>query len=296
MVDAATIQPALLARGLRRVALERGVRIFEATPMRRLDRGRPPRVVTPGGTIDADRVVVAAGAWAGRLRELRRAVVAVGSHIVATEPIPERVARLGWTGGEALGDARLLVHYAQVTHDGRIVFGRGGGAIGPAGRVTAAHHRDPAVVRQVAADLRRFFPDLADVRLTHAWGGPVDRAPLHLPFAGTLGDHGTVAYATGFSGNGVAPSALLGRVLASMTLGAGDAYASCALVSGPPAYLPPEPLRALGGAVVRGAVGRAEAAEERGGRPHRLDSALRRLVWTTTPRALEPRLRRDARQ
>ena len=127
------------------------------------------------------------------------------------------------------------MHYAQVTAGGRIAFGRGGGAIGPAGRVTAGHHRDPRPPsRAVAADFRRFFPHLDDVRLTHAWGGPVDRAPWHLPFAGSLGDHGNVHYAAGYSGNGVAPSLLLARVLAALTLEADDDYARCGLVGGPP--------------------------------------------------------------
>ena len=202
---------------------------------------------------------------------------------------------MGWTGGEAFGDTRLLVHYAQVTAGGRIAFGRGGGAIGSRGRVTPGHHRDPATVRAVAADFRRFFPDLDDVRLTHAWGGPVDRAPWHLPFAGSLGDHGTVHYAAGYSGNGVAPSLLLARVLTGLALDAGDAYARCGLAGGPPAYLPPEPLRSLGGVLVRNAVRRAEADEERGTPPRRVDEALRRLVWTTVPPAVEPRLRRRAR-
>ncbi|CAA9548934.1 MAG: O-acetylhomoserine sulfhydrylase, partial [uncultured Thermoleophilia bacterium] len=175
--DAAAIQPARLARGLRRVLLERGVRIHEGSAMRRLGRGRPAFVETREGLVEADRVVLALGAWSARIRELRRAVVPVGSHLVATEPIPERVRALGWTGGEAFGDLRLLVHYAQVSADGRIVFGRGGGAIGPAGRVTAGHHRDARTSAVVAADFRRFFPTLADVRLTHSWGGPVDRAP-----------------------------------------------------------------------------------------------------------------------
>jgi hypothetical protein len=149
---------------------------------------------------------------------------------------------------------------------------------------------DPATVGVVERDLRRWFPQLADVPLTHAWGGAVDRAPGHLPFAGTLGDHETVHYATGFSGNGVAPSALLGRIVGRRALGIRDAYTSCALVSGPPHYLPPEPARVLGGVVVRDAVRRAEAAEERGERPGRVSAALRRMVWFTMPRALEPRL------
>ncbi|HEY8583003.1 MAG TPA: FAD-dependent oxidoreductase [Capillimicrobium sp.] len=290
LTDAAAVQPALLARGMRRALLRRGVRIHEGTPMLALQRSSPAAVVaTPAGRVEAGQVVLALGAWSARLRELRRAVVPIGSHIVLTEPIPERLEQLGWTGGELLGDSRLLVHYAQVTREGRIAFGRGGGAIGPAGRVLPRHTLDPRTVATVAEGLRRWFPQLADVRLTHAWGGAVDRAPGHLPFAGSLGDHGNVHYATGFSGNGVAPSALLGRVLGRMALGARDEYSRSGLVSGPPGYLPPEPLRSLGGILVRGATERAEAAEERGRRADPVSSSLRRLVSFTLPRPLEPR-------
>ena len=282
--DAAALQPALLARGLRRAALRRGIQLFEHSPMVRLDRTRTARVVTAAGHVDADRVVLGLGAWASRVRELRRAVVPVGSHIVLTEPVEDRLRELGWTGGELLGDARLLVHYAQVTQDGRIAFGRGGGAIGAFGRVNAKHHVDPKTVAIVAADLQRWFPSLAGVRLTHAWGGAVDRAPGHLPFAGTLGDHENIHYATGFSGNGVAPSAFLGAILGRLALGERDELTRCALVSGPPGLLPFEPLRSVGGVVVRGAVRRAEAAEERGRRADPLSRALRGLVSFSLPR------------
>jgi glycine/D-amino acid oxidase-like deaminating enzyme len=296
LADAAAVQPALLARGLRRVLLRRGVAIHEGTPMVGLDRTSPAVVRTPAGFVHADAVVLGLGAWAAGVRELRRAVVPVGSHIVLTEPIPERIAELGWTGGELLGDTRLLVHYAQVTRDGRIAFGRGGGAIGPAGRVLRSHFVDPKTVAIVAAGFRRWFPQLAGVALTHAWGGAVDRAPGHLPFAGTLGDHDNIHYATGFSGNGVGPSALLGRMVGRRALGVVDEYTRNAISGGPPSYLPPEPARILGGVVVRDAVRRAEGAEERGERPGAISDALRKLVWFTTPRAVEPRLwRRRAR-
>jgi glycine/D-amino acid oxidase-like deaminating enzyme len=288
--DAAALQPALLARGLRRLALRRGIEIFEGTPMVDLERTRPAAVVTPAGRVEAESVVLATGAWAARVRELRRAIVPIGSHIVLTEPIPDRIAELGWTGGELLGDTRLLVHYAQVTRDGRIAFGRGGGAIGAFGRVRPSHVVDPRTVEVVAASLRRWFPQLADVRLTHAWGGAVDRAPGHLPFVGDLGDHGNIHYGVGFSGNGVAPSAFVGRILGRLALGVRDELTTCALVTGPPGYLPPEPFRSLGGVVIRDAVRRAEAAEERGARPGRVAAALRRGLWFTMPRAVEPRL------
>jgi glycine/D-amino acid oxidase-like deaminating enzyme len=291
LTDAAAVQPALLARGLRRVLLRRGVTIYEGTPMLGLERGAPAVVRTAAGRVQAGAVVLGLGAWAAGIRELRRAVVPVGSHIVVTEPIPDRLAELGWTGGELLGDTRLLVHYAQVTQDGRIAFGRGGGAIGPAGRVLRSHFVDSRTVATVAAGFRRWFPQLADVRLTHSWGGAVDRAPGHLPFAGTLGGHENIHYATGFSGNGVGPSALLGRMAGRRALGLRDAYTDNALTTGPPSYLPPEPARILGGLVVRDAVQRAEGAEERGERAGPVSGRLRKLVWFTTPPAIEPRLR-----
>jgi glycine/D-amino acid oxidase-like deaminating enzyme len=134
------------------------------------------------------------------------------------------------------------------------------------------------MTRAVAADFRSWFPQFDDVRLTHAWGGPVDRAPGHLPFVGSLGDHGNVHYGVGYSGNGVGPSALIGRILARRALGIDDEYTRCALVSGPPAYLPPEPLRFVGGVAVRAAVERGEAREADGGEPSAMSRLARRLV------------------
>jgi glycine/D-amino acid oxidase-like deaminating enzyme len=286
--DAAAVDPARLARGLRRVALEKGVRIHEGTPMIALER--PGCVRTPAGRIDAGRVILATGVYSGGIRELRRAFVPVASQIVATAPVPDRLTGLEWAQGELLGDSRLMVHYAQVSPEGRVVFGRGGGAIGPAGRVLPAHLHDRARLGAVVSDLRRWFPALADVPITHAWGGAVDRAPGHLPFAGRLKDHPEVSYALGYSGNGVAPSAYLGRVVARMALDVDDEDTRSPLTSGPPSYLPPEPLRSAGGALVRAGVEWTEWAEDRGA-PVRLSKPLRPLVSATVPRWLEPRLR-----
>jgi glycine/D-amino acid oxidase-like deaminating enzyme len=248
-------------------------------------------VLTPAGRIEAGTVVLALGAWSGAIGELRRATVPIGSHIVATEPLGERVSQLGWARGELFGDSRLMVHYAQVTRDGRIVFGRGGGAIGAAGRVLPAHFHDPATVASIARDFGRWFPSLRGVRFTHAWGGPVDRAPEHMPFTGRLSGDGDVLYGLGFSGNGVAPSALIGRILGRQALGVEDPDTRSPLTAGPPSYLPPEPLRSAGGAVVRKTVELAEKAEEHGVRvlPRAL---LDRLTSVSVPRALEPRRRR----
>ena len=87
---AATVQPALLARGLRRVAVERGVRVFEGSPLVELDRERGI-VRTAAGSVEAGAIVLATGAWLAAIPELKRAVVAVSSDMVATAPMPERL-------------------------------------------------------------------------------------------------------------------------------------------------------------------------------------------------------------
>ena len=287
--DAASLQPALLVRGMRRVAHELGVQIYESSPMIGLDRHRPAVVRTPGGSVVAEKVVLATGAWAAGLRELRRAVIPIGSHIVATEPIAGRLGDLPWASGELFGDSRLMVHYAQVSADGRIVFGRGGGALGPFGRVIGRHFYDPRTLDEVARDFRHWFPQFADVRLTHGWGGPVDRAPGHLPFVGRLDADSEVLYGIGYSGNGVAPSALIGRILGRLAVGVRDEDTDGALAQGPPGYLPPEPVRSLGGAAVRAAIRFAEREDGHGVESKTVHRTLRRLVATRVPRALEPR-------
>jgi glycine/D-amino acid oxidase-like deaminating enzyme len=113
MASAATIQPARLARGLRRVLLERGVGIHEGTRVQFLDYGRPIRLSTPWGFVAADQVVLAANAWASGWPGFRTRMLAWGSYMVITEQIPDRLREIGWTGGEALADSRFTISYSE---------------------------------------------------------------------------------------------------------------------------------------------------------------------------------------
>jgi hypothetical protein len=88
----------------------------------------------------------------------------------------------------------------------------------------------------------------------------------------------------GFSGNGVAPTVLGGRILASLALGRDDEWSRCGLVREPPAGFPPEPVRHLGGRIVRAAVARKERAEDEGREPSRL---VRRIA-ALAPAGLVP--------
>ncbi|MOA12343.1 hypothetical protein D3C78_1323250 [compost metagenome] len=91
---------------------------------------------------------------------------------------------------------------------------------------------------------------------------------------GHLDDAPHIFYGVGWSGNGVGPSRIGGRILASLALGRDDEWSRCGLVGRKPKRFPPEPLRYLGGLMVRGAVQRKECAESRNERPGMLDKAL----------------------
>jgi glycine/D-amino acid oxidase-like deaminating enzyme len=238
-----------------------------------LDRGAPPVVRTPRSAITAEAVVIATNAWAARMRDLRRLIVPLGSDIAATEPIPERLAAIGWTGGEAISDSHLMVNYYRTTRDGRIAWGKGGGRLTPAGRVSdfLVDRRHTAAA---AERMRTIYPMLADVPIAAEWSGWVDRSVTGLPVFGRLKGSGRVVYGIGFSGNGVGPAHLGGRILASLARGADDGWATCGLVSDRHAKFPPEPARYAGSLAVREAVARKERADDAGRPPDRVSRWL----------------------
>jgi glycine/D-amino acid oxidase-like deaminating enzyme len=269
------LQPALLARGLRRVALARGIDVCERSPVTVIEAGGRIRIRAGEGTVEADRVVLAANAWMAHLPEFRRTVFVVSSDVVATAPAPELFARLAWrddawTGGEGAFDARTLIEYWRTTVDGRVVFGRGGGTLAFAAHVGSAFERSNKQRPRVEADLRRAVPAFADVPVTHSWAGAVERTSNGLLRIGRLGGDERLVYAIGYSGSGVVPSVTVGRCLASTLLGRDDEWADVArLLGGASPRLPPEPVRYLGGLIVQRAVAGKERAEDAGRTPTR---------------------------
>jgi glycine/D-amino acid oxidase-like deaminating enzyme len=257
----ATVNPARLALGLRARLIEAGVDVFERSRVRGLRVGRDDvEVRTDGGTVRASHAVMAAGGAQEALPPLRRRLTLTSSHMVITEPVPELLDEIGWTGGECITDARHLIHYFRTTPDGRIAFGWGGGRCVPGARVNGHAEIDADVVVNVARHLARFFPGLAGRRIEHAWGGPIDVSPSHIPFVGSL--DGRVHYGFGYTGNGVGPSRMVGHALSSLALDRRDEHSRLAIVEPRPLRVPPEPFRYIGGAIVRQAFIAKEAAEE----------------------------------
>jgi len=102
------------------------------------------------------------------------------------------------------------------------------------------------------------FPSFAEVPVEAAWGGPIDVSGLHLPFFGSVEGAG-VHYGLGFTGNGVGPSHLGGRILAAKALGAAEPELfALPVVTQRPKRFPPEPLRSPGALVVNAAIRRVD--------------------------------------
>ena len=91
-----------------------------------------------------------------------------------TEPVPELLAGIGWTGGEAIVDARMFLHYFRTTNDGRVLMGSGSGPIGRGNRIDQRFTHDAATAGRAELGLRRLLPDLADAKVERAWGGAID--------------------------------------------------------------------------------------------------------------------------
>jgi glycine/D-amino acid oxidase-like deaminating enzyme len=241
--DGAIVQPARLARGLRRVALERGVAIFERTEVVGIDSGRPAVVRTRDGAVKADQVVLTIGAWAAGWPRFRRSFGVVADHMVVTEPIPSALADIGWTSNVGIADGRELLYYLRPTDDGRIAIGGGGLSVIFGGRASSRAATHDARVAEVAArGLLWLFPQLEGVRFTHAWGGPIDQTASFLPFFRTQ-EPGNLHVGLGFSGHGLAQTKVGGRILASLVLGADDEWSSLPVVGAELGKAPPEPLR-----------------------------------------------------
>ncbi|HEX2195223.1 MAG TPA: FAD-binding oxidoreductase [Candidatus Limnocylindria bacterium] len=263
MPNAATVQPARLARGLRRVLADRGVVIREGAQVRRLRLDGNVTLETPAGRIEADQAVLAVNAWGAGWPGFRTALLTWGSHIVMTEPVPNLLRDVGWTRGEAIADARFTVHYFRTTADDRIAFGAGVGAAGYGGRVNGRFDADRRAEARARASLARFFPALADVTIADAWGGAIDISPDRLPLIGSR-HGGRVHFAHGFSGNGVAPAHFAGRVLSAMVGAPSGELARLPLVNRPHRPFPPEPLRFVGVRAVREALVRRDELQDAG--------------------------------
>ena len=260
----AMVNPARLAWGLRRVCLERGVRIFEHTRVDALRfRGDRLCATTAQGRIDAARVVLTTNAARSLLPAVRRRIVPVYDYQLATAPLTdEQWAAVGWNGFEGIKGAGNRFHYARRTADGRILWGGFDAVYHWRNGVGPRFEHDDAMYAKLATHFYTMFPQLADVRFTHAWGGAIDTCSRFAPFW-VAGHGGRVQAAAGFTGLGVGSSRFAAEVLLDRIDGRATQFTGLRMVNTLPTPFPPEPLRWVVVQLTRWSLARSDA---RGGR------------------------------
>ncbi|NES15246.1 MULTISPECIES: FAD-binding oxidoreductase [Micromonospora] len=265
----AMLDPARLAWGLRRAALDLGVRIHEHTRVTGLrPDGGALRAATAGpdgapGTVLAGQVVLATNAFPPLLRRLRAWLVPVYDYALMTEPLtPAQRDAIGWRNRQGLADTGNQFHYYRITTDGRILFGGYDAVYHYGNRMAPSLEQRAATFTALASHFFTIFPQLADLRFSHRWGGVIDTCTRFCPFFGTAYD-GRLAYAAGFTGLGVGATRFGARVMLDLLGGAQTPLTRLDLVRSKPLPFPPEPFRATGINLTRWSLARADAREGR---------------------------------
>lgn len=271
----AAIHPAKLARGLATLVGAAGVRIYEGTPATGIE---PGVVRTPLGDVRAPHVVRATEGFTSQLPGHRRAVLPVYSLMLATEPLPEDLwDRIGLAQRETFNDGRHLIIYGQRTADGRLAFGGRGAPYHFGSRIDPAHDRATGVHDALWQTLTEMFPEVAALRVTHRWGGPLG-IPRDWYASCGLDPRTGLAWAGGYVGDGVGTSNLAGRTLADLITGTASELTSLPWVNHRSRRWEPEPLRWLGANGGLAVMTSADAAEARSGRPARRASLFERFL------------------
>ena len=241
----AILNPGKLARGMARVAESLGVTIHEATRVVRIEPGPSVRITTENGRLDAAQAVLATNGYTPQLGIFRSRLLPICNYVVATEPLSAaQWDAIGWSGRQALGDARVLFMYLRPTADGRIVAG-GESAPHYAGGVPSGGNNASAI-EKLKRSLIETFPALAGIGFSHAWGGTMAFTRDLTPRIGPLGGAPNVFFGLGYCGEGVVMSQLAGRILAAFVAGEGGEFEGLPFVGGEPPWIGPEPFRTLG--------------------------------------------------
>jgi gamma-glutamylputrescine oxidase len=234
------LHPGKYVTGLRAAALAAGTRIYERSPVLRIDEGPKVRVRTASGTVSADHLVIATNAFTPvTLRRFGSRVCPVRVSLFRTSPLTAaQRARVGWDHREGVYTAHEILESYRIDGEGRIVGGSkvvnyvyGGGLAGP---------DQPEAFAALERAFRDRFPMLDDVAIEAFWGGWIGMTLDFLPLCRSDGNvHAGVA----FNGHGIAQATYMGRLLADRVLGIPSEDADLLRRFGIP--IPPEPLRWL---------------------------------------------------
>jgi gamma-glutamylputrescine oxidase len=206
------IHPLNFAIGLARAAAAAGARIHETSEVLSFTPGPKPMLRTAQGSVTADHVILAGNGYIGGLEPTYPSrVMPINNFIVATEPLGDRAKDI-LAEPVAVADSNFVVNYWRLSEDNRLLFG-GGESYG---------YRFPDILKTVRAPMLKIYPQLADVKISHAWGGTLAITMNRMP--ALMRPHPNVLAGSACSGHGVALSTLTGKLLAEAVAGNAEGF------------------------------------------------------------------------
>jgi glycine/D-amino acid oxidase-like deaminating enzyme len=239
----AVINPAKLARGMKRVVEELGVEVRERSVVTRITPGRVNVVDTELGEIRAPILVLGLNAYGHKLGLFKNRIVPVCTFIVATEPLTsDQWESIGWQNRQGLSDARVAFNYSVPTVDGRIVIGGSDGVYYPYDSLSSGNEK--TVTRKIEKDLFTTFPQLEGLKIEHAWGGTTVITVDRTPSVGLLEEFDNIYYGGGYD-EGVPTAQTAGRIIAELMAGGSNMFTKHYIVNRKVPYAGPLPLRSF---------------------------------------------------
>jgi gamma-glutamylputrescine oxidase len=218
------LHPLNLALGLARAAISAGAVVHEQTRAMawRREGGRIV-VETTSGRVTCDQLILSGDGSLNRMAGKARArVTPINNFILTTEPLGDLASEI-IRSDAAVADSRFVVNYFRKTPDGRLLFGGG-------------ENYRPGFPSDIAGFVRRHmlkvYPRLAEVKISHAWGGTLGITLNRMPFVGEVAPG--VRVAAGYSGQGVMLAPYVGKLLADAALGEGGGVALLSRLPTPP--------------------------------------------------------------
>jgi len=274
-----SLQPALLIRGLKKIAEKKGIKIFEHTCMLSYQENKNIIVKTKNGSVECKKLIVAINAWTPSFFPfLSRSIILVSSDMIISEPIKEKLENIRLTNGLVVLDSNLFTHYCRTTTDDRIIFGKGGNAFSFNNKVIPSFDGPSTIQTFLKKSLVSFFPSLKNVKITKSWNGASERTKTGFPFFGYHPKNSNILYGFGYSGNGVLTCYVGGEILSGMVLNEKNGWTQSNFCKGPLKLFPPEPFRWVGAIIIRNAVRRKEKAEQLEITPWWIDRQLAKLA------------------
>lgn len=209
--DGGLLHPALYHNGLRQAAKVLGVKLFSQCPVRSVKQMPDGFSVRFDHTeIKTRKVIMTTNGYTDSVSNwIARRLIPARSYMIATEELPEGMADALIPGGAAVADTKRVLYYFRTSPDRRRILFGGRASF----RNTGA--RESAV--RLHGFMKSVFPQLTDVRISHAWYG---NFALGFDFLPHIGVHDGVHYACACNGSGVMMLSYLGHAAAVNAMGA----------------------------------------------------------------------------